>query len=200
VVSARAGRGVVLSEVRAERGGGPGGFPPACPRRACVGAAGAQQATAIAAVGVEASLLATAEARPPFAAIGCMRPPRPGTATSSSTCWPDGMSTPAPASSSLQSASIAKTSLGALRCCALPVAVGKSSTWREKTSTMRLPKARSLEEVAAAEVTEEEDEEEAVAAQGASEKAAVLHRAASTASAPVRTATATPRDGFAKLV
>ena len=110
------------------------------------------------------------------------------------------MSTPAPASSSLQSASFAKTSSGALRCCALPVAMGESSTRREKTSTMRLPKARSLEEVAAAEVTEEEDEEEAVAAQGASEKAAVLHRAASTAPAPVRTATATPRDGFAKLV
>ena len=28
------------SEVCAERGGGPGGFPPACPRRACVGVAG----------------------------------------------------------------------------------------------------------------------------------------------------------------
>ena len=107
--------------------------------------AGAQQATTIAAVGVEASLMATADATPPSAAIGCMRPPRPGTATSSSTCWPDGMSTPAPASSSLQSASFAKTSPGALRCAAGLVAVGESSTRREKTSTMRLPKASTLE-------------------------------------------------------
>jgi hypothetical protein len=47
-----------------------------------------------------------------------------------------------------------------------------------------------VEELAAT----EEEEEAAAAPQGASEKAAVLHRAASTASAPVRTATATPRD------
>ena len=69
----------------------------------------------VAAVGVEASLLAQqmALALADAVAVGNMRPPRPGTATSSSTCWPAGMSTPAPASSLLQSASFAKTSSGA---------------------------------------------------------------------------------------
>ena len=81
------------------------------------------------------------------------------------------MSTPAPASSSLQSASFAKTSSGALRGCAVPVAVGEGSTRREKTSTMRLLKASTLEEVAAAEVAEAVVAE-AAAPQGASEKAA----------------------------
>ena len=63
-MSKRAGRGVVPSAVRAGRGacrarcvpsevGVRGVAPPACPRRACVGAAGAQQATTnVAAVGV----------------------------------------------------------------------------------------------------------------------------------------------------
>jgi hypothetical protein len=104
------------------------------------------------------------------------------------------MSKPAPASSSLQSASFAKTSPGALRCAAGLVAVGESSTRREKTSTMRLPKASTLDEVAAAAAAAAAVAEAvaaAAAAQGASEKATVLHRAALTALAPERMATAT---------
>ena len=137
-----------------------------------MGAAGAQQAPiTVAALGVEASLLAQerAVASADAVAVGSMRPQRPGTATSSSTCWPAGMLTPAPASSSLHSASFAKTSSGALRGCAVPVAVGEGSTRREKTSTMRLPKASTLEEVA---------EAEAEAAAGEEEKAAALQGAA----------------------
>ena len=42
--------GCVPSEVRAKRGGGPGGFPPAFPRRASAGGSGAQQATTIVAL------------------------------------------------------------------------------------------------------------------------------------------------------
>ena len=55
-------------------------------------------------------------------------------------------------------------------CSALPVAAGESPTRREKTSSMRLPKA-STPPSEAAEVAEP---------QGASEKVALLHRAAST--------------------